>query len=172
MFKVEEYVNCGKYGVCKIEEVGPLDFGNKKEKKMYYTLIPIYADTSRNYVPVETDKIIMRPVITEKEANDLIDQMKDIEILWIAEEKKREAVFKEAIYKYNCEEWVKVIKTVYLRKEERTAQGKKVTMNDERYLHLAEEYLYGELAVALDMHKDEVENFVVNRVKQLEALEN
>lgn len=172
MFKIEDFIICGKYGVCKVTDIGPVSFTGTSEEKLYYTLEPIYANTSKNYVPVDNDKIVMRPVISKKEAEELIERMDDIEALWIGNEKKRELAFKEAIYKYMCEDWIKVIKAVYLRKEERTAQGKKVTMNDERYLHLSEDYLYGELAVALDMDKEEVETFVVNRVREMQESGN
>lgn len=172
MFKVEDYIICGKYGVCKVADIGPISFTGATKKKLYYTLVPIYANTSKNYVPVDNDKVVMRPVISKKEAEELIDRIDEIDALWIGNEKKRELAFKEAIYKYTCEDWITVIKAVYLRKEERTAQGKKVTMNDERYLHLAEDYLYGELAVALGVDRDKVENFIVERVREMQESDN
>ena len=64
---------------------------------------------------------------------------------------------------------MKIIKTIYLRKQERLADGKKVTAVDERYYAIAEENLYGELAVALDMDKAQTKTFVEERVKELEG---
>lgn len=163
MFKLEDVIICGKYGVCKVDEIGPVSFGGGAKNKMYYTLVPVYDTNSKAYVPVENDKIIMRPVMSEEEAKELISDIEGIDALWISEEKKRESLFKEAMYKYDCRELIKIIKAVYIRKRERTAQGKKVTMNDERYLHTAEENLYGELAVALKMDKDEVRAYILER---------
>ena len=60
---------------------------------------------------------------------------------------------------------VKIIKTTYLRKQSRVAAGKKVTTGDEKYLHLAESNLYGELAVALDMEQEQVKQFIIDRIK-------
>lgn len=45
------------------------------------------------------------------------------------------------------------------------AAGKKVTTGDEKYLHLAESNLYGELAVALDMEQEQVKQFIIDRIK-------
>ena len=45
------------------------------------------------------------------------------------------------------------------------AEGKKITSGDEKYLHLAQEYLYGELAIPLEMEKNEVEAFICARVE-------
>lgn len=167
MFEVNDLIMCGKYGVCKVEDIGPVRFGQTGKDKVYYTLVPIYAAAGKNYVPVDSDKIAMRAVISEREAKDLIDRIQDIDALWAADDKKREAMFKQAIYSYNCEEWIGVIKAVYLRRQERNAQGKKVTMNDERYLRMAEDYLYGELAVALGIGKEEVEGFIMDRVGEM-----
>ena len=168
MFEIGDHIVCGKYGVCRVEKIGPIDISGAAKKRMYYTLVPIYDPGSRTYVPVDNDKIVMRPVISREQANELVDNIKAVDVLWIQDEKKRESSFKEALYKYDCMELVKIIKTVYHRRQARLAQGKKVTAGDERYLHMAEDNLYGELAVALEMKKDEVEEFIVNRVKMKE----
>ena len=51
------------------------------------------------------------------------------------------------------------------QKEERILENKKVTATDERYFRMAEEQLYGELAVALSMKKEDVQAYILNRVK-------
>lgn len=60
---------------------------------------------------------------------------------------------------------MRIIKTIYFRKEERILENKKVTATDERYFRMAEEQLYGELAVALSMKKEDVQAYILNRVK-------
>ena len=60
-----------------------------------------------------------------------------------------------------CEEWVRVIKTIYLRKQKRLQSGRKVTAVDAKYGRLAEENLYGELAVALGTGRKEVESCII-----------
>ena len=59
-----------------------------------------------------------------------------------------------------------MIKTLYIRKETRLAAGKKVTSSDAKYLHLAEESLYGELSVVMGIPKEEVEAYISSRVKE------
>ena len=75
-------------------------------------------------------------------------------------------MYKEAIRTCNCVEWVRIIKTLYLRKKSRLAAGKKVTSSDAKYLHLAEEILYGELSVVMGIPKDEVETYITHRVHE------
>lgn len=89
-----------------------------------------------------------------------------MDMLWVENEKKREDVFKQALRSCDIREWVRIIKTLYARKQERLARGKKVTASDERFLHAAEENLYGELAVSLGKKKEEIEEYIINRIEK------
>jgi len=42
---------------------------------------------------------------------------------------------------------------------------------DEKYLKIAEANLYGELAIALEMKKDEVESYIFKRISEQELAE-
>lgn len=166
MFDVGENIIYGSNGVCVVESIGTLDISGMPKDKEYYTLMPVYAKTSKIYIPVDNDKIIMRPVLTNDEAMKLIDGIADIDTLWITDEKKRELNYKEALKTCECSELVKIIKTIYTRIQLRKAEGKKITASDEKYFHLAEDRLYGELAVSLDMTKEDAKNFVIETVEK------
>ena len=62
--------------------------------------------------------------------------------------------------------WVSIVKTLYIRKHERTAQGKKITALDERYMRTAENELYSELSLTLGIPKDEMEQYIRERLTQ------
>ena len=66
--------------------------------------------------------------------------------------------------KNQCREWVAIIKTSYQRKLKRLSSGKKSINIDEKYLSMAERFLYGELATALDIPKDEVKNYIIRQL--------
>ena len=167
MFEIGELIIYGGNGVCRVEKIGPIDTGMGMKDRMYYTLNPLKNKDSRIFTPVENEKVIMRPTMTKEDALALIDQIQNVETLWIGDERRRETEYKEAVRKCDCREYVKIIKTIYLRKEARLADGKKVTAVDERYYAIAEENLYGELAVALGMDRDQTKIFVEQRVKEL-----
>ena len=61
-----------------------------------------------------------------------------------------------------------MIKTLYLRRQERVERGQKVTATDARYLKAAEDQLYGEFAMALGIEKGEVEHFIEERIQVLQ----
>lgn len=166
MFQVNDVVIYGHHGVCEITEVGTLKMPMADQEKLYYTLRPVYHRDSAVYAPVEKRKIIMRPVITKEAAEELIQQIPQIETVWIVNEKAREVQFKEALQTCDCEELVKIIKTLYLRKQQRLESGKKVTVVDEKYFRQAEEKLYEELAYVLGMEKNKVGQYISSHMEE------
>lgn len=166
MFKVGEYVVCGNKGVCVVEKITTLDIAGVDKGREYYILKPKYQTGSTVYVPVDAPKESMRRVIDREEAQKLIDTIRDVPLLAITNDKLSEQVYRESLKSGNCEEWVRIIKTIWLRKQERLQAGRKVTAVDAKYFHIAEESLYGELAVALDLERDEVEAYIEKAAAQ------
>ncbi len=167
MFEIGEFVVYGNNGVCKVEDIGTLDIPGLPNDRMYYTLKPHKAKGGTIFTPVDNQKVIMRNVIAKEAALELIADIVNIDTLGVMDEKKREFAYKEAFQKCDCREMVKIIKTIYTHTEERLAEGKRVSNCDERYFKMAEERFYGELAIPLEMEKDEVKEYVVARVEGL-----
>lgn len=165
MFRVNDYVVCGGNGVCQVKKIGATDFSGIDKDKLYYTLEPLYSIGSLLYIPVENCTAKMRKILSKDEARNLIDEIPNIEAVLFDDLKKQEEVYKEAMKSYDCREWVKIIKVLYLKELERTTNGKKLTTTDERYLQRAEDQLFGELAVSLDVSKENVEELVAQQVK-------
>lgn len=65
---------------------------------------------------------------------------------------------------------MQIIKTLYLRKQDRLKEGKKVLSSDEQYLRKAEELLYGEMSLALSIPKEEVESYIKEAVHKQESM--
>ena len=166
MFEIGDFIVYGNVGVCTVEEIGSLDSPLIPEDKKYYTLVPYYTKGSKIFTPIDNKKVVMRPVISKDEAMDLVEDINNINSLDIPQEKGREARYKEIFSKCDCRELVKLIKTIYERKDEREADGKKLTVADEKFIRLAEESLFGELAIPLDMGIEEVKDFVLQQVGQ------
>lgn len=160
MFEVGDYIVYGLNGVCKVEEVGPMESSSDLSEKLYYTLLPVYILGSRIITPVDNKKVKMRPIITKPEVMELINNMKQCEPLWIDADREREEIYRQAIKDTNSFALIRMIKALYLRKESRLAQGKKATASDEKYFKLAEESLYGEFAIALDMDRKDVNEYI------------
>lgn len=168
MFQTGDYVIYGSKGVCRVQDIGPLDFSGTQKGKLYYTLIPCYMEGSTIYAPTELGNTVMRPIMTREEVMELIQEIPNLEELWIRDERTREASYKEAIKECDNRELVRIIKTIYNRGRSRMTEGKKMTVADNKYFKMAEDNLYGELAVSMGMTREEVKDFVVERVKAAE----
>lgn len=162
MFQVGEYIVCDHNGVCKV--LGISEMPELKKDVLYYQLEPVYSKGSRIFVPVDSNKLVMRKVSTAEEVEALLDEIPSIETMWIANEKKREEQYREVARKYDCREWVKIIKTIYLRKKSRKLEGKKITYIDEKYMKMAEDNLYGEISIPLNISPDSVEKYIKDRI--------
>ena len=164
VFGIGEFVVCGNKGVCSVENITTLNISGVDKDRKYYILKPLYMAGSTVYVPVDSPKESMRSVFTREEAEKLIQKIPEVELLSINNDKLSEQVYKECLKKNDPVELVKIIKTIYLRKQKRIEAGRKITAVDAKYFHIAEESLYGELAVALDVVRSEVEGYITDAI--------
>lgn len=155
MFEAGRYVVCGNKGVCVVEKITALDIAGVEKGRKYYILKPMYQRGSTVYVPVDAPRGSMRPVIPREEAERLVDAVGDIEPILISCEKLTEQIYREHFKTGSCEEWLRILKTAWQRGRLRIQAGRKMTAVDAKYCHMAEDSLYGELAVALGVSREE-----------------
>ncbi|NBJ92600.1 CarD family transcriptional regulator [Parablautia muri] len=166
MFQKGEYVIYSNNGICLIQDITTLNLSGVDKNREYYLLKPVFASTSTVYIPVDTAEASLRPAISKDEAHSLIKSIPDIPTIPLTDEKTLEKTYKEYMRSNNCKAWVQLIKTIYLRKENRILKGHKVTALDSRYFNLAETSLYGELSVALGKPRDEVKSYIASCIDE------
>jgi len=166
MFRKGEYIIYGNSGVCEVIDIGTMNMPGAAKEKLYYTLLPVYSNSSRIYTPVDNDKIVMRKVLSKEEALAFVGQIDEIEPLKVSDEKNREEIYSKTMRTCSHIEWAGVIKALYLRQKSRLEGGKRLASVDERYLRMAEDNLYGELAVALNIEKEDVEHFIIEHMEE------
>ncbi len=160
---------CGGHGVCRVREItsNPMDKSDWKTK--YYILEPVFEKGSTIYTPVDNDKMVMRKVMSEDDAKELVNLFATVQTVKIREEKNREQLYKEAIRTYDSQSLVQIIKTLYLRRQDRVRQGKKVLSSDEHYLKKAEELLFNEMSVALSIPRENIETYLEQELHSSQA---
>lgn len=170
MYQKGDYVVYGTKGVCLIEDVTMLDWGADciSSEKLCYKLTPRFVKGSTIYAPVENEKTVIRSVMSREEAQAVLNRVKQLETLWVKDEKEREASYRRALLSGNSMEWSRIVKTLYLRKQERQKTGKRMTCIDERYLHIAENILFGEMSLPLKLTVKEVEEKYLERIGENE----
>ncbi len=164
MYSVGQYVVCGNKGVCTIEDITTLDISGVDKAKLYYILKPQYISASTVYVPVE-NAASLREVLTREEAERLIEKIPDILPLKITNEKTVEQEYRSCMRSNDSTEWIRVIKTIHGRRQKRQQAGRKETAVDGRYIKMAEDSLYGELAVALGIERSRVCAYVGDKLQ-------
>lgn len=169
MFSVNDYIVYGSNGVCKIEDICiPPEVDEVHKNKKYYVLKPIYSKGNTIYTPIDNTKVVIRKIISKEETEKLIDSIPSIKTLEVSNDKERTEKCQTALRSCDYKEWIRVIKTMYIRKQERIGSGKHFGQTDERLLHSAEDFLYGELAVPLEIPKEQVEDYITKRIEKLE----
>ncbi len=169
MFDMGAYIIYGGEGVCVVEDIGCPNVSGANKDRLYYTLSPLYR-TGKVFAPVDTP-VFMRPVISREEAIDLIRSIPSVngELYESMNLRFLTEHYQKAIQRYECIGLVKLIKDVVEKRRNAAAHGKKLGQIDERFMKRAEDMLYGELAVALDMDREQVGDYVKNAVATIES---
>lgn len=169
MYKVGEYVMYGINGICKVDDITHLDISGSAKDKLYYSLVPLNDLGGKVYFPVDNDRIVVRKVLTNDQAWELIDEIPNIEEMSVDNDKQCEGLYKGAMKSCDCHQWIQIIKTSYNRRQARLKVGKKVTTTDDKYFKQAKENLYSELAFAIGKDKSEMEDIISERIKMKES---
>ena len=148
MYQIGELVQYGSSGICKIEGIVQGVMGLEQDKE-YYLMIPVNSHDGKIYTPVDNTKVKMRRILSAKEVKKLMASAPEMEEFSIDNEKQCEGIYKEALYSVDCNLWLRLLKTLTVRKAARTAQGKKCTATDERYLKNVTDRLYDEFSIVL-----------------------
>lgn len=169
MYKKGEYVIYGNNGICRIEDIGipkgtPMAAGGRE----YYTLLPVFG-SGNIYAPVDT-KVFMRPILTKAQAEALIEEIPRIqgEKFEGKDVRALSEKYKGCLDSHQCEDLVKLIKTVYRKEKAMAENGKKLAKTEQEFGKLAKELLHREFSVSLELPYEEVEDYIVRKVEALQ----
>lgn len=155
MYRVGDFV-VYKKDVCKIEDI------QKKYGSEYYRMVPIDDVSLVIDVPTDNKLGLIRDVMSKEDALSLIDNVVKIPVIE-TEEKNMDVLYKELLSDGSYENIIKVIKTVYLRKQEKEEKNKKLSDKEVSCFEKAERRLYNELSVSLGMEYETTKNFVIEK---------
>ena len=163
MFNVDDYIMYGKTGVCKVVDITNEKFING-DKRKYYILSPIYNNDTVIKIPLDNDKVPMRKVISKDDMTSLINDIPNMEILWIDDEKKRIAQFETMLKSGQCEELIKLIKSIKFSKKYARSIGKKLEQPDRDIMKEAERLLTEEFAIILNVYPNEASSYILSQI--------
>lgn len=158
MYKINDHIVYNR-SVCIIKDIKEIR-GQK-----YYVLSPSLDDSLTNYLPVDNKEV--RKVIDKKRMNEIIELIPTIKPLEDNNNKIIEQEYKRLLSSGNLEDLIKIIKTTYLRNDNRSKNGKKIGEKDNTYFELAEKILYSEFAIVLNKSFDETKKYLAERLENI-----
>ena len=160
MYQVDDVVVYGLHGVCRITQIEPKIFAG--EEHLYYTMKPVFDDRSTFFIPAENESSNrkLRPLLSPEEIDGLIRSIPTQETIRISDEKHRKDTYRQIIEGGNRMEIMRLVKTLYQRKEDQQKAGKKQHLIDERFLKEAETILDDEFAYVLHLDRTEVASYI------------
>ncbi|WP_294408964.1 CarD family transcriptional regulator [uncultured Ruminococcus sp.] len=164
MFEIGSVVSYGSTGVCKVS--GEMQQKVKGEMKKYLVLKPVYKNNSTVYVPVDNENLMskLKPVLTKADAEDIIEAMSEERAEWIKSDSERIRYFRETLSDGNIKSIAIMVRTLYKHRKSQFAKGRKLHASDEYFFKDAEELLFDELAMALEIRPEEVGAYLNERL--------
>lgn len=168
MYQINDLVIYNNDGVCKVMDICTLKMEGIDRNKLYYVFEPVFS-SGKIYAPVDTT-VFLRLIMTCEKVQKLIDGIPYIqtEFYEVNTPVLPEDYYKALIQSHNCHDLIKLIKTLYMRKQNLLSQGKKFGQADENYLSRAEDLLYSEFAIVLNIQKDHVKDYIEEKVNKTE----
>lgn len=122
----------------------------------------IYVITE-NGIAEQTDVLtgVIREISTKEELEELTERMPYIQTIQAPNAKARKELYELSMKKYDDVEWVKIIKSVHLRMEDRRYDD-----FEPDYMEKAKQFLYGEISFRFNLPFSEVEGFVNETIKK------
>jgi len=167
MFKENDLVMYGKTGVCRVVKIGvPAFAADDPNHRQYYFLEPLYH-SGTFYAPIEGAQIALRPVISSRKAKLLISDIDsmDYERFNTTSIQQLSQHYQSIMDSHKCEDLLSMVKSIFAKSVDAEKNNKKLGQIDKRYLKMAEELLFGELASALGKDKETVEKMVRERLE-------
>ena len=167
MYEINDLIMYGSTGVCKVSDITKPDFAGSDEDKLYYVLEPLYQ-TGVIYAPVDNERVFMRPVITEDEAKDLIDQIPEIhtEIYKNSSMQQLTKHYQSILDTHGCRELLELTKSIHMKKIDASKHNRHLGQIDKKFMKRAEDLLFGEFAAALNISRDDVQRYIQNRLEE------
>ena len=109
----------------------------------------------------EGDSDIVRTVSSREQILDVIDRVCFIRTIQAPNDRVRREFYEEAMSKHDEVEWIKVIKSVYIRK-----QSGRLMKGEEVFAKSAKSYFHEEVSVVLGIPVGEVEEYIFTAVSK------
>ncbi len=164
MYQAGQFILYGKTGVCRVEGVVSRAVPKADADRLYYALQPLYQSGSimAPVDNVESGLIFTRPIMSREEAQAFIEGLPALkpEPYYNQNIAQLREHYREQLGSLTGRDLALLICSVYLKKQETQAGKRKLGAVDQQFMDEAEDLLYGELAAALGIDRDQVKDYI------------
>ena len=111
-------------------------------------------------IPVDNNKVSILELLSQEEAEEILESFKEEGADWIDEDKDRTEIYNEVIKKGNRIEIAKIINALMKEKVLLESNGKKFHEKDKKMLLGIQNILFSELAFLLNTTSEDIEEKV------------
>lgn len=163
MFKINDSVIHCREGLSTIVSISNM---NGKD----YFLVSVNRNSGENiYVPVETAANIIRPLMSQKEANDLLKYIKKIKKEFNSNTKQRRDAYKKMLSSGNVKEIAYLYRQLYFYEKIGGENNTEIKLGpvDIDMLSYAENMLMDELSLTYAVPREETRAYIEKRISKL-----
>ncbi len=162
MFKIGDYLVHRDHGICQIKSIQHIDYVDKD----YFVMYGYNNDMTKIMVPCERVDEFCRELVSKDECLSLIDQIKDLDSDYIADNKKRKEECTRLLQSGHLIDLAHMMKMLFGFFEEKKANNKMIGTIDLSLFNEAKNKLYSEIQYVLNFNSfDEVDSFIKNRIE-------
>lgn len=164
MYQTGQFILYGKTGVCRVDGTVSRTVPGRKTPRLYYVLHPLYQKESI-WAPVENvdnGMIFTRPIMSRDEAQAFIEKLPALEAepYYSQNLGQLREHYRQQFENLTGEDLASLICSIYHKKERAKAENRKLGTVDQQFIDDAENLLFGELAAALGIDRDQVRDYI------------
>lgn len=149
MFQKDTYVFYASGGICLVSDIQVAPLSGMPADRSYYILKSVHDPNGVMYVPTDSDKVFLRPLLTAHEAEELLTSLSSVPEIEREDAKQLRAAYAEAMGTHAPRAWVSVIKTVRRRISTDAARGRRLSETERSFAENSRRFLVSELSIAL-----------------------
>ncbi|MBQ8172242.1 MAG: hypothetical protein IJZ95_09655 [Oscillospiraceae bacterium] len=155
------YVMYRSSEICRIDGFETKCFDGVTQRE-YCILVPENDQRSKYYVPMDRAEEKLRRLLSKDEIYALIESMKGEQPDWGDTEIRRKERFNEVLGSGDHRLIISMMHSLYLEKQNRISQGKKLLAADEKAMKAAEALINREFSFVLGISEGEIEGFILD----------
>jgi CarD family transcriptional regulator len=166
MFRIGDLIIYGNTGVCEVTDITERNISGTGKETLYYVLEPLYQNCTI-FAPTNNKKIFMRPIISKEEAERLINMIPsmDVKIFHSSAISQLTEHYKASLETHDCTNLLELCMSLHAKKQAAEQQKRKFGAVDEKFKRCAEDLLFGELAAALGIEREQVSECIADRIE-------